>query len=420
MSTRLDKPPQKLPKKAAEKPKRPPTAKKGPRVPRKQGYHPDPDPPSEPVGLNPGPCTISIVASAAQRSFSPPLGATGEETFTARLSRPLAEGETLQWSVVRGRDDGDVTFDSPGSVTTKVRARKPNRARVRVRLFDFRRRLVCEDEKEISVPQFFFVKAAAGLTGALGDLGLQAVIAPADADRAKKQALNRMIRDRVVTDAIGLAGLLLRGVNVRFVTRDPTGIVGAGNFSTVDLVGLAPRRNATGETFPGVLDRGNKRPMDRSKVYAREFTNPFYNATSSQLAKDIFGGIAVRQQLFFKETVAVAVPGSPVALGEFVADRADATTFRQLRISAAFLAVARLVGSTIAHEAGHALGLVPGTTHNARAQGNLMDDGKTRSFEERTGILRFDKKSGALSFTVPAGLRPENLRLVQQVLPVLK
>ena len=390
--------------------------------PPKKRYDPEPygEPPGEPVVLEPVPCSIEIKADVKQLSFSPPLGLSGEETITAEPSRNLAEGERVQWSVVRGPNDGNVEFDSPSSLTTKMRARKPNKTKVRVQLLGPEGAVICQDEKDISVPQFFFLRPTPGLALALQDFGLQVPIAANDSLRDRKAALNGQILQQTLIRAAGLAVTIYQGINVRFTTVDPTAAVGAGNFATVQLLGLAPNRDVTGLTETG-RDEGNKIANDRLLVYAGEFSDPAGSATASALARRIFRGIAVRQQrVVGGRTSTVPLPGTPVQLGEFRADRELATTFRQLRINAAFLALARLIGSTIAHECGHGLGLVPAISHNARADGNLMDKGGTRSFEERTGILRFAPSSGALSFTSPAGLTLQNRRTLQQVLPVFR
>lgn len=62
---------------------------------------------------------------------------------------------------------------------------------------------------------------------------------------------------------------------------------------------------------------------------------------------------------------------------------------RGVQVMAAVDALANLVGSTITHEVGHALGLaaVDGDVHNPRdTDGGLMDRGADRSFAERAAI----------------------------------
>lgn len=387
-----------------------------------QGCEPYPEAPGEPIAVEPVPCTIEILASPKQRSFDPPIGVTGQEVFRARLNREVAEeaGERIQWSVVRGPTDGDVLFESPNALITKVRARRPNKAKVKVQLISPAGAVVCQDEKDISVPQIFFVQSSPGLTRALEDFGLQVAITPGDSAAEAKRRLNRRIQRQLIARSIGLAAQLYRGLNVRFTTLDPTRFVGAGNFSRVAILGPDPAKSgAFAVTFRARKDEVNARPNEDIFIFAQEYSDPQSVLGGSPLYEGIFRGIALRRKTNAGPTINLG--GSPVQLGEFVPRRESATTFRQLRINAAFLALARLLGETLAHEAGHALSLVPGEPkgHNPVSRGNLMDKGPDRSFAQRTGIYRFDSASGALSFGPPSRLSRANRRRLERILPIL-
>ena len=373
-------------------------------------------PPPEPV-----PCTITILASPKQRSFSPPDGVTGKESFSARLSRALGDEETIRWSQVLVPGSGSVEFDSPSSPTTVVRARRPNRVIVVVQVLGPAGNVVCEDRKPVSVPQFFRVRPFQGYFSALADLGLQTGFTLADPNADAKVALDNRIRRESISAAIRSARSRFRGINVRFVTKDPSFAIGLKNFTTVRLTGLSPRRDLLGEMRPPVLDVGNLRPNDTVFVYAQEVSNPLGVLGESM---GVFDGLIVRKQFsFFGQTMEAAVENSqPVRPGEFVADRTKVTTVRQLKVNSAFFAFTRFVGSVMAHECGHALGLVApvgGTSHNAAANGNLMDDGKTLDFTEDTGILRYGKKLGTLTWIRPVRLSEANRKSLQAILPIL-
>jgi hypothetical protein len=392
-----------MPPKRKPPPKRPPGEKRKP-----------PPPPEEP------PCIITIISTPAERSFSPPTSISGRETFRAVLAGARPPGSRIQWDLVPGAGTGTIEFESPGSLTTVVRARHPNNARVRVRVL--RRGVVlCEDVKDISVPQFFRIVFTAEFDRDLARLGLRR----RGRLNAGQIGTNVLVRAAVVGEIFVILRTIYAAVNVRFLTLDPTPFVGAGNFANVTIGGPddrpRPGRTRLGRTpnpraGPNArrLDVGNLDPTNSPLVFSAEFGDRRFPQTGgSATYRAIFDGLAVED-----EGTGAALPGSAVNVGDFANPAiAGALTLGQLKVQAAIRAFGRLVGETSAHECGHSLGLVPPRGHNAGNTGELMDEGRFRTFAERTGITAFNPATGALTIGA-TNMLVANLPTLQAILPV--
>ena len=397
------------------------------------GGYPYPEPPSEPVALEPGACEIVILTSAKERSFNPPDDKSAKVKLTAELrpKRAVRDGETVLWSLIGGENDGTVKFSSPDTLTSEILARKPNKTRVRVQLFDAGGNEICKAETDLSVPQFFFVFAVqprddpdeeepegATFLDALIDLGLQISLDPLndtlEASMAKVE-LNTQIQDKVVSRAIEVAKNAFKGVNVRFVTKDPKDLVGKDNYSFVALSGLSPKRDRQGDA---PTDVGNKNPKDLIRVFGGEFSDMRAVAGPDPNYGKIFIGFA---RTFRIPGETMQAGGNGLQMGQLVTDPAKAQNRAQLIAYAAFEVVSRLIGHTIAHECGHSLGLVPGADegHNPKPLGTIMDAGKVQSLKARTGLSRFDVATKRAAFGSPAGFDKNNLQILQKVLPIL-
>ena len=362
---------------------------------------------------------IEIISNGRERSFSPPLSETGEEIWEARFSGTGRQPKytTIQWGIVPNSGTATVEFESPFELKTKVFARHPNHAEVEV-LVVCGAAVQCRDAKEISVPQFFWLRFDPGFDDALRYIGLRRSSPSSTAETA----LNRAVRNAVIEEIQATARLIYQDVNVRFTLNSPASAVGSGNFSTIDFLDQDSRNERYGATNPppagapnaGVLDEENRHAACGSGVFSGEFTSSRSGFFMDPIYTAIFEAIAIhdpedRSDLF----------GTPVAVGEFPTPAIPSV--RQLQIRAAIRAFGRLNGATAAHEAGHALGLVPEGIdgHNGGNGGFIMDAGQHHTFTEKTGISAYNFSTGALTIGAPHNFNAFNAVYLTDLLPIL-
>ena len=196
------------------------------------------------------------------------------------------------------------------------------------------------------------------------------------------------------------------GINVDIRRTEPTDYV---LFSQVDVTGVDP--NGFGllgyDNTPG-KDNGNARlydhigglnaltQQDGYPGYGGVFLESIWSfslapptqatsfAGASQRFDDVFD--PVRADLGTPVSAAEARSFTPLRSG---ADCSDASS-RTLQVQCAVWSLSHIVGSTIAHELAHSVGLAdPGGNgfHNSSdAPGRLMDSGDARPFVERAGL----------------------------------
>jgi hypothetical protein len=115
--------------------------------------------------------------------------------------------------------------------------------------------------------------------------------------------------------------------------------------------------------------------------------------------------------------------GVPVDAGDF----ADSpVNVRQRTVRAAILAFGRLLGTTIAHECDHALGLVGAASNQNVDNGGvpidsaeIMNSGEFNTFIERTGITGFNSATGIPTVGAAVGFGDANLNTLREILPIL-
>lgn len=220
------------------------------------------------------------------------------------------------------------------------------------------------------------------------------------------RAADEFVRERI----LAAAAEPYAGVNVDFRTELPTDFA---LYTHVDLAGPDP--NGTGlfgyDNTPG-KDTNNLRLYDRIGGV---------NATTQLDGYPGYGGVFVESFFGFSEhpgALAEPLPGAtelfdaifdpfrpdrggrPVTAEELegllpvVRDGREcpaAAHFRPGQIACAIWVLGNLVGSTVAHEVGHSLGLAnphgEGFHNEGDLPGRLMDSGGARPFEERAQIL---------------------------------
>lgn len=220
------------------------------------------------------------------------------------------------------------------------------------------------------------------------------------------RAADDLVRERILT----AAREPYQGVNVDLRTELPTDFA---IYSHVDLVGPDP--NGTGlfgyDNSPG-KDTNNLRLHDRIGGV---------NATTQLDGYPGYGGVFVESFMGFSEdpgSLADPLPGASslfdAVFDPFRPDRGgrpvtedelqgplpavrDGTecpapgSFRPGQIACAIWVLGNLVGTTVAHEVGHSLGLAnphgDGFHNDGDLPGRLMDSGGARPFEERAQLM---------------------------------
>ncbi|MEM7159848.1 MAG: hypothetical protein AAF799_43815 [Myxococcota bacterium] len=394
----------------------PPSVQVPPRTPSGK------QPPGELIADPKPKCRIGIFLTAANRNFMTFGGTTGVELFIAIANPKPTDTQTVKWSVVRGANDGNVRFDKSDQLITRVFADKPNNTKVKVEIIENGQSL-CSAEAEISVPQFFEV-GRVSFTETFEDLGFTATPDPKDS-MAVKAAKAQLELDTIGLINVGILDAAARpfdGVNVRFVGKAPPAVL-AKNVTSVALTEFrAATSNILGEAG---LDVGNKDPNQTLEVYVAqhgaEGSSPF-----GALFRRVFNPIARRYPAQKAGGRKKKAFGTPIQPGDVLIPPRPGNV-RQLQVAAAIYALTQFLGATVAHEAGHSLGLVPGgaagaagkdaSGHNAKPAGNIMD--AATGFAVDTGIQRYDPKTGKLTRTKPAGFTAANLAILRKILPVL-
>ena len=321
-------------------------------------------------------CDIEILSSPSERSFSPP-SETGEEVFRAVVFPPSGGG-TIVWDIVhRPKESGNVDFGTQTDVSTgssilstiPVKARHPNKAKVRVRVVQDGE-VVCSAKKTISVPQFFHIVFPAEegfFNEALEDLGLRRRPRANGVLTTDQKLTNDQVKAAVIEEIFNTFKFEYDSVNVRLTVADPTPVVSFANFATVTFGGLGVGLEFGATPFP---DDHNLDPKNSPVIFALRYADLSLAITQDPIYTAIFGGLAV-----FDPASGTVLPGTPIDVGDF-AD--PPVTVRQKTVKAAILAFGRLLGTTVAHECGHSLGLVSGTVHNVGRTGGTDGCGATQ------------------------------------------
>jgi len=209
-------------------------------------------------------------------------------------------------SGTRTGETGTVEFGPQTDTSTMssivVRARHPNRAKVRVRVMRGDD-ILSQDIRDISVPQFFHIRSDLfiGLDDALVDLGLRRTPPDFGVLTEEQRITNDRVKGAVLDEMLDTARSACISVNVRFTSSDPTPCVGTDNFAIVTLHGLHPQLTRTGEadhptTGPnaGKLDVGNLDPTNSTRIYAQAFTVRESSVVGDDIYAAIFDGLAIR------------------------------------------------------------------------------------------------------------------------------
>jgi len=371
-------------------------------------------------------CTIKITSSPEERSFSPGKESeTGYETFTAKINGIQPKGSSIEWGIFKDDPNKPLSDKGRGTValisgvnqlSNEVVAKRPNKGRISVAVKK-NGNMVCFDNKEISVPQFFWIVVNESFFKDLERLGLRrrpiVGLGVLTGDQAN---VNFDVMRAVLDEAFNTARFLFKSINVRFTESYPGTVVGENNYTSIVLGG----KNNIGTSASGITlnsthpmnydqtDKGNLQPNQRIVIYSGEYAigRPGVN-NDDPIFKSIFNLTSVENY-----------QGTP--LGGIAVDAGEFSRFprspRQKVITAAVSAYGRLLGSTIAHEAGHSLGL----PHPESKVGALMDEGFNLSFSNSTGITSFDPQTGKIQIDPPQGFSNSNLRKLREILPVLR
>ncbi|HEY4238269.1 MAG TPA: hypothetical protein VGM88_00560 [Kofleriaceae bacterium] len=232
--------------------------------------------------------------------------------------------------------------------------------------------------------QVVYVNLTPAFVAELADFGLRGLDGP--------------VRDRI----LHVVREAYRGVNVELRTEPPADFA---RYTQIDLVGVDPNAEGLlGYDAGPTKDDGNQRLDDR------------LGGVSSSVQPDGFpgfGGVFLRSFFAFSTHPApfgaVTLAADPAfdaifdPLRAHPADAADVAAFaplgtpstcpsrdRRARVSCAVFVLGNLVGDTVAHELGHALGLAnpyaDGFHDAGDAPDRLMDAGGARPFRERAQL----------------------------------
>jgi hypothetical protein len=361
------------------------------------------------------PCRIRITSTAAERSFRASQSPT--VSWKASLSGNQPHGSRIVWDLLGGTNaTGTISYTVQDPLTLVVRADHPNMNRLRVRV-EHQGVILCEDTKLISVPQYFWITSTPRTEPFADDpflldlerLGLRRR-PPSDGFLTPEQeATNHDVAEAVVQEIFETVLSLFSGVNVRFSQTFPTAFVDPSNITTVIVGGMpSPNPNIAGHTSAptGIgrsldVDIGNLEPAQYCSINSGLLTAGDWPA----VYHDIFGSTAIEDR-----------DGRPLPSGSAV-DAGDfariPTTVRQRTVDAAIKATGRWIGSVIAHECGHALGL----DHNNHQTGEIMDAGVY--FSEYIGIRSFDPRTGHTQLGNRVRFGRTNYQRLVELLPIL-
>ncbi|MCB9587197.1 MAG: hypothetical protein H6718_17495 [Polyangiaceae bacterium] len=221
------------------------------------------------------------------------------------------------------------------------------------------------------------------------------------------RAVDQPIRER----ALEVASALYAGLSVEFRTEQPEDF---GLYTRIDVGGLDP--NGLGllgyDNTPG-KDVNNIRLDDRVggvNAVTQENGDPGFGGVfveslfgfskhPGNFATELSGADPTFDQLFdpFRPDVGrhpVLATETELIVLPSVAS-CDAADSRPLQIACAVHALGSLIGDTLAHELGHALGLAQpegtGFHNSSDAPGRLMDGGSAREFRERARLAGSDR-----------------------------
>lgn len=199
-----------------------------------------------------------------------------------------------------------------------------------------------------------------------------------------------LVKQRIVQRA----QFFYEGVNIRFVDSRPDLYA---EYSVIELAGEDPNGK-------GLLGLDNTTGKDTGNLRFDDVIGG-KNAETEEQGYYAYGGVFLRSFMGFSPTVGTAAealasprfddvfaPFSPELGGQPLTDEDLDSTSRQAQVDEAVRVLGNLVGSTVAHEVGHTLGLAwvpdyPNEFHNLGDNpGWLMDAGAARPFLERAEL----------------------------------
>ena len=236
-------------------------------------------------------------------------------------------------------------------------------------------------------------------------------------DRYGLASVEREIRDRILE----VVHRDYDGINIEFVDSEPDDFAA---FATVEIGGPDP----TGNQAFGFDNTYHDQPKDTGNLHLDDYLGGINPETGEEF-NNPYGGIFVESFAAFSPTIhpemGHASKRFDEIFGPFMAelggDRVRAAEWpdgeRTDEIEEAVRVFANVVGNTISHEMGHALGLAffegdweePGMRyHNMDGDGHIMDAGIERSFKQRA----------ELDGQGPEVFSPENRAYLEEILPL--
>jgi hypothetical protein len=309
----------------------------------------------------------------------------------------------LRWRAAT-EPTGTVSLDpvetgSP-TLTSTMTARHPNRTELTAEVLADGQ-VLCSRTVQVSVPQFLGVTFLdPDFNADLANIGLHVPTS----DPAQL-AVNDAVREALREEAFRTFRFLYSGINVRITTTAAAPDLGPENRTRVEVGG----RSGTLFGFTD-QDPDNLVGSQVIKTFSGSFADRNNLVTLDPVYQAIFDGVAV-----FDAFGNQVLGGRPVGPGELTIgpiDMGAPDAFRKLNVRAAVLAFGRLLGENIAHECGHALGV-------DHPDFGLMEEGRLRSFLQRTGILSFNQITGELMAGEPVGFTSTSRNTLTELIGTL-
>ena len=236
-------------------------------------------------------------------------------------------------------------------------------------------------------------------------------------DRYGLANVEREIRDRILE----VVHRDYDGINIEFVDRRPDHFA---DYATIEMSGPDP----TGNYAFGFDNTYHDQPKDTGNLHIDDILGGI-NPDTGQEYNNPYGGIFVESIARFSPTLHPEMGHASKRFDDIFGPFMDelggrpvrATEWpdgdRSPRIAEAIRVFGNLVGNTVSHEMGHALGLAhfegdweePGHRfHNVGGGGYIMDAGSERSFEHR----------GEVDGAGPGSFNAVNRAYLEQILPV--
>ncbi len=350
---------------------------------------------------------VEITAEAEARSFNPSdMDDSGISQISISVNPPISvTNGHLNWTWEHKDDTtpndlwdnhtGEVEFQAftgsnwGNSLTfdtgTEINIRVKRAGRAILKVAYVVNNVECSDNKEISVPQFYDLNFDAITNNKTFNDDLELVgLKNSDIGTNSNQITetrNEIIRDEVISALkFGMEDCYL-DVNVRFTESPPS-------FLTNDLKVIC---FVAGQHSPVPIDADKLPGIFNNDVN----TDCYEGLPSSGNNLDIGNVVPTGKVCTYSGLLATGASFEPYFGNTFdflpatnsMFDSNDEIIDNDLLI--AIEKFGMLVGNVIAHEGGHALGLVPGTTHNTGNNGTVMDDGFFSDWFDRTNPYEF-------------------------------